>query len=109
MFECYNLLDPIEWGATKILRLIYNKVTSQSYGYFLKFSYFNFLKNWFFQPCQKLQSFVKKTQGILGINNGFNSDSQSFFTIQYWSQQVQRASSNVTSIFCGQEFNVDKN
>jgi hypothetical protein len=42
------------------LRLVYNKVTSRSYGYFLKFSYFNFLKNWFFQLCQKLQSLVKK-------------------------------------------------
>jgi hypothetical protein len=51
------------------LRLIYNKVTSRSYGHFLKFSYFNFLRNWFFQLCQKLQSLVKKTQGILGVNS----------------------------------------
>jgi hypothetical protein len=44
-----------------------NKVTSRSYSYFLKFSYFNFSRDWFFQLCQKLQSLVKKTQGILGV------------------------------------------
>jgi hypothetical protein len=49
------------------LRLISNKVTSRSYGYFLKVSYFYFLRNWFFQLRQKLQSLVKKTQGILGV------------------------------------------
>jgi hypothetical protein len=48
--------------------LISNKVTSRSYSYFLKVSYFYFLRNWFFQLCQKLQSLVKKTQGILGVN-----------------------------------------
>jgi hypothetical protein len=51
------------------LRLIYNKVTSRSYSYFLKFVYFSFLRNWFFQPCQKLQSLVQKPQGILGVNS----------------------------------------
>jgi hypothetical protein len=49
------------------LKLIYNKLTSRSYGYFLKFSYFIFVRNWWFQLRQKLQSLVKKTQGILGI------------------------------------------
>jgi hypothetical protein len=40
---------------------------------------------------------------------GYGSDPQSFFNVQYWSGQVQRASSNVTSILkwkkiqCGQE------
>jgi hypothetical protein len=48
--------------------LIYNKVTSRSYSYFQKIAYFNFLKNWLFQLCQKLQSLVEKTQGILGVN-----------------------------------------
>jgi hypothetical protein len=52
------------------LRLISNKVISRSYGYFLKYSYFNFLRNWIFQLCQKLQSLVQKTQGILGVNVG---------------------------------------
>jgi hypothetical protein len=42
-------------------------VTSRSYSHFLKFSYFYFLKSWFFQLCQKLQSLFKKTQGILGV------------------------------------------
>jgi hypothetical protein len=49
------------------LRLIHNKVTSRSYNYFVNFSYFSFLRNWFFQLCQKLQSLVKKTEGILGV------------------------------------------
>jgi hypothetical protein len=53
--------------SCNFLRLIYNKVTSRSYGYFLKFSYFYFLRNWFFQLCQKLQSLVKEAQGILGV------------------------------------------
>jgi hypothetical protein len=47
------------------LRLMSNKVT---YDYFLKFSYFIFLRNRFFQLCKKLQSLIKKTQGILGVN-----------------------------------------
>jgi hypothetical protein len=46
-----------------------NKVTLRSYGHFLKFSYFYFLRNWFSQLCQKLQSLVQKTQGISGINS----------------------------------------
>jgi hypothetical protein len=33
--------------------------------------------------------------------SGFNTDPQSvFFIAQYWSQQVQRASSTMTSIYC---------
>jgi hypothetical protein len=49
------LLSPISHGmrSYNFLRLIYNKVTSRSYGYFLRFSYFYFLR--------------KKTQGILGV------------------------------------------
>jgi hypothetical protein len=39
-----------------------------------------------FPTMSKIAKFGKKTQGILGFNNGFNSDIQSFFTIQYWSQ-----------------------
>jgi hypothetical protein len=45
-----------------------NKVTSRSYNYFFKFSYFILLRNRFFQQCQKLQSLLKTTQGILGVN-----------------------------------------
>jgi hypothetical protein len=45
MFERYNLLDPMEWGAEIFLRLISNKVTSRSYSYFLKFLYFYFWRN----------------------------------------------------------------
>jgi hypothetical protein len=55
--------------SCNFLRLIYNKVTSRSYGYFFKFSYFNLLRNWFFQLCQKQQSLVKKTQGILVVKS----------------------------------------
>jgi hypothetical protein len=36
-----------------------------------------------------------------GLYSRFNGDSQSFFSIQYWLQQVQRAASNVTSIQSG--------
>jgi hypothetical protein len=49
------------------LRLMSNKITSRSYSYFLKVSYSSFLRNWFFQLCQKLQSLVKKPQGILEV------------------------------------------
>jgi hypothetical protein len=60
MFECYNLIDPQEMRSCNFLRLISNKVTSRTYGYFLKVSYFYFLRIWFFQLCQKVQSLVKK-------------------------------------------------
>jgi hypothetical protein len=80
--------------SCNFLRLIYNNVTSRSYGYFLKYSYFDFLRNWFFQLCQKLQSLVKKTQRILGVKSDYNSDLQHFFIVQYWLLQVQWASSN---------------
>jgi hypothetical protein len=55
-FECYNLLNLMEWRVIIFLRLISNKATSRYYGYFLKFSYFSFLRSWFFQLCQKLLS-----------------------------------------------------
>ena len=56
--------------SCNFLRLIYNKVTSRSYGYFLKFLYFYFLRKWFFQLCQKLQSLVRKiSQGTIGIKD----------------------------------------
>jgi hypothetical protein len=55
--------------SCNFLRLIYNKVTSRSYGYFFKFLYFNFLRNWLFQLIEKLQNLVKKTQGILGVKH----------------------------------------
>jgi hypothetical protein len=48
-------------------RLIFNKVTSRSYGHFLKFSYLFWQKNGFLQVGQKLQKLVKKTEGILGV------------------------------------------
>jgi hypothetical protein len=51
----------------QFFEVISNKVTSRSYSYFLKISYFYFLKTLFFQLCQKLQSLVKLTQGILGV------------------------------------------
>jgi hypothetical protein len=68
-FDVWMLLSPRSHGmkSSNVLRLIYNKVTSRSYNYFLKFSYFYFLRNWFSQVCQKLQSLVQKPQGILGV------------------------------------------
>jgi hypothetical protein len=53
---------------------MFNKVTSRSYGYFLKFSYFFWLRNGFFQVGQKLQKLVKKTEGILGVKLRFEVD-----------------------------------
>jgi hypothetical protein len=58
MFECYNLSHRMR--SSNFLRLIYNKVILGSYSYFLKFSYFYFLRNWFFQLCKKLSCLVKK-------------------------------------------------
>jgi hypothetical protein len=49
------------------LRLISNKETSRSYGYFLKSAYFNFLKKWNFSTMSETAEFGKKTQGILGV------------------------------------------
>jgi hypothetical protein len=69
-FDVWMLYSPEFHGMRSwtFLRLIPNKATSWSYDYFLKFSYFYFLRKWYFQLCQKLQSLVKKTQGILGVN-----------------------------------------
>jgi hypothetical protein len=68
-FDVWMLWSPRFHGmrSCNFLKLISNKITSKSYGYFLKFIDFNFLRNWFFQLCQKLQSLVKKIQGILGV------------------------------------------
>jgi hypothetical protein len=61
-FDVWMLLSPSSHGmrSCNFFRLIYSKVTSRSYNYFLKFSYLNFLRNWFFQLCQKLQRFGQK-------------------------------------------------
>jgi hypothetical protein len=48
-------------------RLMFNKVTLGSYGYFFKFSYFFWYRNGILQVGQKLQKLVKKTEGILGV------------------------------------------
>jgi hypothetical protein len=48
-------------------RLMFNKVTSGSYGYFFKFSYFFWYRNGILQVGQKLQKLVKETEGILGV------------------------------------------
>jgi hypothetical protein len=52
-------------------RLMFNKVTSSYYGYFLKFSYFFWQRNGFLQVGQKLHKLVKKTEGILRVNKLF--------------------------------------
>jgi hypothetical protein len=49
------------------LRLVNNKITSISYGYFLKVSYFFWQRNEFLQLGQRLHKLVKKTEGILGV------------------------------------------
>jgi hypothetical protein len=49
---CLNVIKSPRSHGIRIynfLKLISNKVTSRSYSYFLKFSYFYFLRNWFFQ------------------------------------------------------------
>jgi hypothetical protein len=48
-------------------RLMFNKVTSRSYIYFLKFSYFFWSRNGFLQVGQKVQKLVRKIEGILGV------------------------------------------
>jgi hypothetical protein len=46
--------------SCNFLRLIYNKVTSRSYGYFLKFSYFNFFEKLIFPTMSKTAKFGPK-------------------------------------------------
>jgi hypothetical protein len=41
--------------------LMFNKVTSRYYGYFLKFSYFFLVEKWIPPSRSKLQKLVKKT------------------------------------------------
>jgi hypothetical protein len=53
--------------SSNILSLMSNKVIQRFYGNFLKNSYFGSWKKWFLQLCQKLQSLVKKSQGILEV------------------------------------------
>jgi hypothetical protein len=45
-------------------RLMFNKVTSRSYNYFLKFSYFVLVEKWI--PPTRSET-GKKTDGILGV------------------------------------------
>jgi hypothetical protein len=59
-------MDPMELGAINFLRFMSKKATSRSIGYFLKFTYFDFLEKGVFQICQRL--LLKKIQGILGVN-----------------------------------------
>jgi hypothetical protein len=55
----------------KFLRLMPHKVTLRSYSYFLHFLHLIFGEKWFLQLCPELPSFVKKPQGILGVNTSF--------------------------------------
>jgi hypothetical protein len=59
MFECFNLLDTIEFkqGNFKILQLL------------LQVLIFFCWINGFIQKDQKLQNLVKKTQRILGVKD----------------------------------------
>ena len=53
IFDVWILQSPRSHGMRRcdFLRLVSNKVTSRSYNYFPQFSYFYFLRNWFFQLC----------------------------------------------------------
>jgi hypothetical protein len=82
-FECYNLLNPMEMRSWNFWRLMFNKVTSRSYSYFLKFSYFFWWRNGLHQVGQKLQKLVKKTDGILGVKP-FTNCSIKFEDSSFW-------------------------
>jgi hypothetical protein len=45
-----------------------SKVTSRSYGYFLKFSYFFLVEKWIPPSSSETAEIGQKTKGILGIN-----------------------------------------
>jgi hypothetical protein len=47
---------------------MFNKVTSRSYGYFLKFSYFFLVEKWILPNRSEIAEIGKKTEGILGVN-----------------------------------------
>jgi hypothetical protein len=49
-------------------RLMFNKVTSRSYGFFIKVLILFLVEKWIPPSSQKLQKLVKKTEGILGVN-----------------------------------------
>jgi hypothetical protein len=48
-------------------RLIFNKVTSRSYGYFLKFSFFFWVEKWIPPSRSKSAEIGQKTEEILGV------------------------------------------
>jgi hypothetical protein len=56
-------------SSCNFLRLIFNKVTPRSYGYFFKASYSFLKKKLIFPTMSKTAEFGKKTQGILGVNS----------------------------------------
>jgi hypothetical protein len=48
-------------------RLMFNKVTSRYYSYFLKFSYFFWVEKWIPPSRSETVEIGKKTEGILGV------------------------------------------
>ena len=62
MFEHHHLVDPMKWGAITFWGWC---PTSQSHT-------LTFGENGFSNYVKKLQSLVKKTQGILGIKGDFS-------------------------------------
>jgi hypothetical protein len=72
-FDVWMLISPRSHGmrSCNFLRLMSNKVTWRSCSYFLKILNFFWWRNGFLQLGLKLQKFVKKTEGILGVNPTF--------------------------------------
>jgi hypothetical protein len=52
-----------------VLRLISNKVTFESYGYFLHFFHIILKIEWFIQLCPSFFTFIQKPQAILEVKN----------------------------------------
>jgi hypothetical protein len=58
---------------------MFNKVTSRSYGYVLKFSYFFLVKKWISPTRSETVDLVKKLEGILGVNMWGNDKNEMMF------------------------------
>jgi hypothetical protein len=60
------------------LRLMSNKITLGSYGYFIEFAFFFFLENNdFFDYVKKLLNFARKASWILGDKQQWHNPSKS--------------------------------
>jgi hypothetical protein len=71
MFECYNLINQMEWGAVyfgvDVQEGQFKILIFDLFFLYPKFnSFFFILYSWFLQLCQKLPSFVKITRDFRG-------------------------------------------